>query len=120
MIINFTLPYDDWKTNLIENELKLNALRYLDLYIKNNKKIERYFNENFNIKLSYNNLIKRIIENIKVMRLEKNNYALLIDKNSKINNLSLDQIFRIITYGNSEVKRDKRFLNLLLYSIYKL
>lgn len=121
MVILFTLNYDDWKTDLIQDQFKLNALKYLNLYsFKKGYVVEKYLQKTFNIYLPYKEILKQIIQHIKILKVDNNKYKLMIDKNNKVENVSADKIARILFYGNLELKGDKHFMDLLLYSIHKL
>ena len=81
----------------------------LDEYISNNlsvtrsEELENYLSSNFNIKTPIRKIFKIAVDNLKTVT----NYSKLtfrIDKFIMVDNIRLNSIIKLITYGNLEIK----------------
>ena len=81
----------------------------LDEYISNNlsvtrsEELENYLSSNFNIKTPVRKIFKIAVDNLKTVT----NYSKLtfrIDKFIMVDNIRLNSIIKLITYGNLEIK----------------
>ena len=81
----------------------------LDEYISNNlsvtrsEELENYLSTNFNIKTPIRKIFKIAVDNLKTVT----NYSKLtfrIDKFIMVDNIRLNSIIKLITYGNLEIK----------------
>ena len=81
----------------------------LDEYISNNlsvtrsEELENYLSTNFNIKTPIGKIFKIAVDNLKTVT----NYSKLtfrIDKFIMVDNIRLNSIIKLITYGNLEIK----------------
>lgn len=110
----------------IKNKLPLVFAKLLNerLHKKNIQNIFTYITDNY--KISKETLISNILKSIKVSKYDKTKYILYFDNNIYIDDVNLENLVSLITYGNREIRGSNVILDAMTYlkknlsSIYKL
>lgn len=116
MIITLAAPASNITHKVLDDYCKFSAFEFIDsAYINARlKKIENYINIKFNKSYSIKDYLKLCVE-YATISVVNNTVEVTIGNNLSVDGLFADQIARLITYGNLEIKGHKILLDTFEY-----
>lgn len=110
MFVKIKLPFETTSKEL-ENHFKNEVSKYLsNSPLPNNMlKLESYIHENYSMSMPLRNILTNIVNSIKITE-GSEDYNVIIGENK------LDEIARLITFGNINIKGNPILLKAFLYA----